>query len=176
MNEQSTFDAEYAVIERINDHVLITDDTQAIDLLLPHYGLSTHRGIALGASFDFKTLRLNRIDDRSMVASDLSFVPGDHREILPQLGAEYDAPYMPIDLIEDEPVVLGRDPQYNLNHLDILADARVSRRHIKLTPSLGEKGLMLAIRDSGSMNGSSLLVHEHPSEPQHTKLSYLPFQ
>lgn len=159
MSEQSTYDAGYSRIERINDRILVTDDTQALDLLLPHYGLSTHNGLTVGALFNFKALRLNRIDDRSMVASDLSFIAGDHRETSPPMGVEYDAPFTPIDLFENEPIILGRDTRFNPDNLDILADSRVSRQHLKITPSLGEKGLLLAILDSGSMNGSRLLVH-----------------
>lgn len=158
MTEINTYDAlAYGKIPRMNDVVSIDTDAPNvahIDIMLPN-----------GFNSAWKALRLHRIDTRSLVVSDLSSLSTEHELDFPV--SDTDFPSMVVDLFPDEEMVFGRN--HNPEHLPILDTVVISRRHFALRPAIGEAGLMLALYDLQSHNGS--ILRKNPqSEPHNESL------
>ena len=158
MSEQETFDISYAAPRRVREVVQIDETVSHIDILLPHSEESYVDGMRWVNALR-KVLRVHRIDERSIILSDLSSLEGDHFYQAPSSGAEETMPAMVMDIFDSETAVYGRD--YNPAGLEILSDRLISREHLKITPRLGEAGLMLAFTDEISTNGSDLVVVRH---------------
>ena len=156
MSERSTFELGYSAPERVNETVLIDDDVSHIDILLPQNREEWRDGFHW-INVVRKSLRVSRIDERSLVLSDLSAFDGSHDAAPPAPESEFGAPYDVMDIIPEEDYVLGRE--HNPADLPILRSEVVSRRHLVITPYLGETGLLLAFRDTSSVNGSGLRVY-----------------
>ena len=77
MSEQVTFDLSYAAPQRVHEVVRIDETVSHIDILLPHSEESYADGLRWVNSLR-KALRVHRIDERSLMLSDLSSVDGDH--------------------------------------------------------------------------------------------------
>lgn len=158
MSERSTFDIGYVSPERIRETVLADETVSHIDILLPFAEESFIDGFRWVNSVR-KTLRLNRISERSVVLSDLSSIKGDHNFNPPDAGIEGEMPFDVMDIFDEETTVYGRE--HNPANLEILANPLVSREHIQITPRLGMAGLELFFNDEGSTNGSGLVAVRH---------------
>lgn len=158
MSEQATFDISYSAPQRVREVVQIDETVSHIDILLPHSEESYVDGLRWVNALR-KALRIHRIDERSIMLSDLSSLEGDHFYRAPDRGAEEAMPAMVMDVIDNETVTYGRN--HNPADLEILSDRLISREHLKITPRLGEAGLVLAFTDEMSTNGSDLVVVRH---------------
>jgi pSer/pThr/pTyr-binding forkhead associated (FHA) protein len=158
MSEYSTYDIGYTSPQRVRETVHIDDTVSHIDILLPFAEEDLRDGFRWVNSIR-KTLRLSRIDERSLVLSDLSSIKGDHGNNPPAFRAEDDLPFDVMDIMDQETATYGRD--HNPANLEILANPLVSREHLRITPYLGEAGLSLAFSDQRSTNGSGLVVVRH---------------
>lgn len=156
MSERSTFELGYSAPERVNETVPIDHNVSHIDILLPQNREEWRDGFHW-VNVVKKALRVSRIDERSLVLSDLSAFEGNHDTAPPVPHSEFDAPYDVMDIIPEEDYILGRE--HNPAGLTILRSELVSRRHLAITPHLGEAGLSLAFRDTASVNGSALRVY-----------------
>lgn len=161
MSEHATFQLEHAAPQRVDEAIAIDDDVSHVDILLLHSQESWRDGMRWVDAVR-KALRLSRIDERSLVLTDLSSLPGDHLVTPPDAGAEIGLPYDVMDIFPDEPQAYGRN--HNPADLPLLRGDLISREHFTITPQLGEAGLKLVIRDSHSVNGSALRVHQHDDE------------
>jgi hypothetical protein len=140
----------------MHEVVSIDESVSHIDVLLLANQESWRDGMRwVGAMH--KALRLSRIDERSLVLTDLSSLPGDHQRESPPAGSELELPYDVMDIYDNEPQLFGRN--HNPANFALLRSELTSREHFSITPHLGEAGLRLAIRDERSVNGSSLRVH-----------------
>lgn len=135
----------YQPIPRLNEAFYV-DESSYVDLMLPSSGSGSERS----------RLRLYDINDRWIKAVDLSglrFVP-EHDE-----PAFLDAPHSVLDNFElDQPFALGR--HHNPDNLPILNKNVVSRSHIEITLRMGHHGLILALLDLSSHNGTDLVDNE----------------
>ena len=114
-----------------------------IDLLLP--STANHRA----------RLRLHDITELWIQAIDHSAHPG----YAPEGDALLEAPYGAFDTFElDETFIIGRD--HNPDNLSALNSLTVSREHLSLRVSLGSCGLILAIKDLGSHNGTEIVTND----------------
>jgi hypothetical protein len=162
MSERSTFEiGHYTTPQRVNETVLVDDTVSHIDILLP-FAEEAHREGLRWVDSIRKTLRLHRIDERSLVLSDLSSIKGgqEHNPVAP--GIEHEMPFDVMDVIDGESVLYGRD--HNPAELEILANPLVSREHFKITSHLGSTGLKLSFEDERSTNGSTIVVVRHEAE------------
>lgn len=131
------FDLPYQPIPRVDERFVMEPESY-VDLLLPSDANSRSR------------LRLFDVNDRWIRAVDLSAYP---ENCIPSPAGMHDAPQGAFDDFElDYPFFIGR--HYNPDNLPILANLTVSREHLSLTVSLGSRGVMLAIRDLHSRNGT----------------------
>ena len=98
---------------------------------------------------------MHDITDRWIRAVDLSAYPG----YAPEGDALLEAPYGAFDTFElDEDFIVGRD--HNPDNLPALNTLTISREQLSLRVSLGERGLMLAIKDLGSRNGTEIVRND----------------
>lgn len=129
----------YHTIPRIDERFMLQEDSY-VDILLPSMGNEPSR------------LRLHDIHERWIRAIDLSAYIG----YLPEADDMTDAPYGAFDDFElGEEFFIGRD--HNPNHLPVLDKKTVSRSHLGITLSIGECGLILALKDLGSHNGTEIV-------------------
>lgn len=156
MSERSTFELGYSAPERVNETVLIDHDVSHIDILLPQNREEWRDGFHW-VNVVKKALRVSRIDERSLVLSDLSAFDGNHDTMPPAPHSEFGMPHDVMDIIPEEDYILGRE--HNPSGLTILSSEVVSRRHLVITPRLGEAGLSLTFRDAASVNGSALRIY-----------------
>ena len=161
MSEYATFQLEHAAPARVSETIAIDETVSHIDVLLLHNHERWHDDMRWVEAVR-KALRLSRIDERSLVLSDLSSLPGDHQYIAPVAGSELGLPYDVMDIFPEEPQLYGRE--HNPSGLPLLSGELVSREHFSITPHLGDAGLRLTIHDSRSVNGSALVVHRHAGE------------
>ena len=132
----------YHAIPRV-DQQFVVDQDSYLDVMLP----STTNHLA--------RLRLHDINDRWIQAIDLSA----HQGYVPEGEALLSAPHGAFDSFDlDEEFVIGRD--HNPDNLPVLNSLTVSRAHLSLRVSLGECGLILAIKDLSSHNGTEIVMNE----------------
>lgn len=169
MSELSTFELGYSAPERVNETIMIDETVSHIDILLPQNVEQWQDGLRWVNTIQ-KALRLSRIDERSLVISDLSALTGDHATVTPVTESEFGQPFDVMDIHPEEPYIIGRE--HNPSHLPLLQNVLVSHRHLAITPHLGELGLGLTLRDLNSTNGSSLRVHRAAAmiEPSYERL------
>lgn len=140
-------------LPRLNEAFYV-DENSYVDLMLPSNGSGSERA----------RLRLYDFTDRWIRAADFSgfrFVP-EHDD--PEF---FTAPHATFDDFElGEPFAIGR--HHNPDNLPILNKNVVSRVQLSITVSLGHRGLLLALHDHASHNGTELImndtlqrVHEH---------------
>lgn len=131
----------YHAIPRVDSHLIMEPDSY-VDVLLP----ST-------ANLQSK-LRLYDVNSRWIRAIDLS----DYPYRLPEDDRLLDAPHVVFDEFElGEEIIIGRE--HNPGNLPILNKNVVSRRHFSLAVSLGNRGIILAIKDLGSHNGTEIAMN-----------------
>lgn len=159
MSERATFDLPYPAPERANEIIAIDETVTHIDILLPYSQERWQDGMRWVTAVR-KALRLSRIDERSLVLTDLSSLPNGHDILPPHAGSEIGLPHDVMDIYPDEAQQFGRS--HNPADLPILRSELVSRNHFSITPRLGEAGLSLAILDLSSVNGSGVRV-QHDS-------------
>ena len=162
MSEHATFQLEHATPERVDETVVVDESLSHIDILLLHNKESWRDGMRWVEAVR-KALRLSRIDERSLVLTDMSSLPGDHLLTPPPAGAEIGLPYDVMDIFPEETTLYGRD--HNPGGLPLLGGELTSREHLRITPHLGAAGLSLAISDVRSVNGSALRSYQHSAEP-----------
>ena len=162
MSEFATFQLDHTAPERVDETISIDENVSHIDVLLLHNHEQWRDGMRWVEAVR-KALRLSRIDERSLVLTDLSSLAGDHEYDAPPAGSEYGLPYDVMDIFPDETQPFGRN--HNPASLPILAGELVSREHFSITPRLGEAGLQLTIHDARSVNGSRLKIHQHADTP-----------
>lgn len=132
----------YHAIPRV-DEAFVVGPASYVDLLLP--STANHRA----------RLRLHDITERWIQAIDLSA----HAGYVPEGDALLEAPYGAFDTFElDETFIVGRD--HNPDNLPALNSLTVSREHLGLRVSLGSCGLILAIKDLGSHNGTEIIPND----------------
>lgn len=132
----------YHAIPRIDEQFVVNPESH-VDILLP------------GTINDRARLRLHDINDRWIQAIDLSA----YRGYAPEGEALMQAPHGAFDDFElGEEFVIGRD--HNPDNLPCLDSLTVSREHLRITVSLGEHGIVLAIKDLGSRNGTEIVMND----------------
>lgn len=158
MSEQATFDISYTPPQRVRETIHVDETISHIDILLPHAEESFVDGMRWVNALR-KALRIHHIDEHSLLLSDLSSIEGDHYFQAPVTAAEENMPTIALDIVDSETAAYGRN--HNPANLDILSDRLISREHLRITPYLGEAGLVLAFTDEVSTNGSDLVVVRH---------------
>ncbi|GEM_PF-1817097 len=157
MSERFTVDFPLPRPPRMDETVTIDDSVRHIDVLLPYPAEAVQDGLRF-FNLSWKPLRINRIDERSLVLNDLSGVqmPAGH-----ELPTDIDpaVPYEVMDIYGGAERVFGRHPSANLAQLAILDTFYMSRSHFSIAAQLDEAGLSLHFRDLDSKNGSQLRVH-----------------
>lgn len=132
----------YHAIPRV-DRRLIMEPESYVDVMLPSTANIQSR------------LRLYDVNPRWIRAVDLS----DYPYRLPDDIEGLDAPRTVFDEFElDEEIIIGRE--HNPDNLPILDKNVISRRHFSLAVSLGNRGVILAIKDLGSHNGTEIAMNE----------------
>lgn len=162
MSQHATFQLEHAAPRRVQETIAVDETLSHIDILLL-YNQEAWRDGMRWVEATRKALRLNRIDERSLVLTDLSSLPGDHLNYPPAAGSEIGLPSDVMDIFPDETVLYGRE--HNPSRLPLLAGELTSREHLRITPHLGATGLSLTIADVRSVNGSQLRTYQHSGEP-----------
>lgn len=133
---------QYSAIPRVDQH-LIMEPNSYVDVMLP--STANHQS----------RLRLYDVNTRWIRAVDLSEFP--YR--VPEDDQLLAAPHGLFDEFEfGEEIVVGREN--NPDNLPILSKNVISRAHFSLAVSLGNRGIILAIKDLGSHNGTEILMNE----------------
>lgn len=136
------FALSYQTIPRVNER-FIMEPNSYVDVMLPSSANERSR------------LRLYDVNDRWIRAVDLSAYPYRIPEDDDLLEAHYGA----FDTFElNEEIVVGRE--HNPDNLPILNKNVISRRHFSLAVSLGNRGIILAIKDINSHNGTEVLMND----------------